>query len=158
MGAVAFGSATPSVPSWQLLLLRWRCQATDAWALPNRTPRIRAAVIFAAETCLAVQARTRAMTIGRPDFSWREDMTIGWVVAFRPLMARQVWRNPPLQSRPSRCSRFPSPTKMRTILRLLTLSLPPPLLLALRPLDCCSVLPLLRPDSPPRLFSVVVGR
>ena len=167
MGAVPFGSATPSVPSWQLLLLRWRFQVTGAWALPNRTPRIRAVVIFVAEAYLAVEARTRAMTTGRPDFSWREDMTIGWVVAFRPLMARQVWRSPPLQSRPSRCSRFPSPTKMRTILRLLTLSLPPPLLLALRPLDCCSalrpldccsVLPLLRPDSPPRLFSVVVGR
>ena len=121
-------------------------------------------MIFAAEAYLAVQVKTRAMTIGRLDFSWREDMMIGLVVAFRPLMARQVWRNPPLQSRPSRCSRFPSPTKTRTILRLLTLSLPPPLLLALRPLDCCSVLrpldccsvlPLLRPDSPPHSLILV---
>ena len=158
MGVVPADSATPLVPSWQPPLLRWRCRGACSWVLPSRTPHILVAVIFAAETCLAVRAETRAMIIGRLSFSWREDMTIGWVVVFRPLMARQVWRNPPLQSRPSRCSRFPSPTKIRTILRLLTLSLPPPLLPALRPLDCFSVLPSLRLGFPLRLPLVAVGQ
>ena len=77
VGVVAADLATQLVPSWQPLLLRWRCRGTGAWVLPNRTPHILVVVTFAAETCLAVQAGTRAMTIGRLDFSWREDMTIG---------------------------------------------------------------------------------
>ena len=136
MEVVAADSATQLVPSWQPPLLRWRCRGTGALVLPNRTPHILVVVIFAAETYSAVPVRTRAMTIGRLGFSWREDMTIGWVVVFRPLMARQVWRYLPPQSRSGQCPHFLNLTKMRMTLRPPTRTPPLPLPPAPRPRGC----------------------